>query len=236
MKPILFKTNMVQAILDGRKSMTRRVISPQPFCRGINLTEHHKNNQRFSVTSQGSLMCDICHNLPMRSRTNTSPAHRYKSKYHTGDILWVRETWCTDEGIADMFEEPFTPGYYYKADAISHGMKWANNKDIVNWHPSIYMPIDAARIFLRITDVKAQRLQEITEQDCYYEGIIRVPLGNGMQSAEENWALAKYEHLWDSVCTKPEYSWVFNPWVWVISFERVSREQAFEPMRKDMYL
>ncbi|MEA4901877.1 hypothetical protein [Desulfitobacterium sp.] len=130
------------------------------------------------------------------------------SPYTVGDILWVRETWNGD----------WCDHVIYKADGGS--AKEAGYTKEPKWKPSIFMPRKAARLFLRVTSIRAERLQDITEADCYAEGIIKVPLGENMEWAEGGWAIEKFAHLWDSLNAKRGYGWDTNPWVWVITFQK----------------
>jgi len=187
MKPVIFSTKMVQAILDGRKTMTRRIIKPQPKivrkCRKGQIPVAYYNGEKW-----------------------------IKSKYQPGDILYVRETWAPCATINSWIDEANL--YIYKADYTKQEVTW-------KWRPSIHMPKEAARLFLQVENVRVERLQDITEGDCYAEGIIKVPLGEEMGWAEEQWAIDKYSHLWDILNAKRGYGWDVNPWVWVIEFERM---------------
>ena len=95
---------------------------------------------------------------------------------------------------------------------------WVNNRDIVKWRPSIFMPREAARIFLRVTDVRAERLQDITEADAECEGVI----ARHDTACTGTSARISFAELWDSINNKRGYGWDKNPWIWVISFERVN--------------
>lgn len=136
-KPILFNTEMVRAILDGRKTQTRRVITPQPEKSG-NLGLY-----------RWKCYTDMVGESEVSSKLRNSPL----AKYTIGDILYVRETWGLSFG---------TDAVYYKAD---------NEPIRITWQPSIHMPKEAARIFLRVTDVRVERLQDITPAECVREGI-----------------------------------------------------------------
>jgi hypothetical protein len=200
-KPILFNTEMVQAILGDRKTVTRRVIKPQPIA-GI----------RKSVF--------------VPSGIEDGHGREIKLLYKVGDILYVRETW---QLLPSGFDEiPPEYWYIYKAtDELSD--------ECTRWRPSIHMPKKAARIFLKVTDVRVERLQDITDEDCIAEGIkpVRVP-GSTNYREEREFQIAcgiatieKYEELWDSTIKKQDldkYGWEGNPWVWVIEFERVEVE------------
>ena len=190
-KPILFSTPMVQALLEGRKSQTRRIMKPQPI---------------FDFDSGwvfwGKHQWDI-HGLPISyDILNFCPYGQ------TRDILWVRETWASNPwGYLGGCR------YIYKSDYD----KFPKNEigtsypQIDKWKPSIYMPREAARIFLRVTDIHVERLQDITEEDAIAEGVIRKDLYKTM-----TW---EYETLWESI--NGQGSWDANPWVWVVIFERI---------------
>lgn len=209
-KPILFNTEMVRAILDGRKTVTRR---------SVKLTNRIPRNAEFGYTAftpEGyiSVRGDF---------TDEKGEERYgenfiKMPYLPGGILYVRETWGTYsicEGIM--------PTIYYKADG--------NAPDKIKRKPSIHMPKEAARIFLRVTNVSVERLQDITEDQAIAEGT-KDPYD--YQSAEwynrfpyllDKYQIAAFAGLWDSTIKKSDldrYGWNANPWVWVIEFERIN--------------
>jgi len=190
-KPILFSTEMVQAILDGRKTVTRRKID--------------RDITNFCDVEVDGILLDYqnCHG----DFINPIDLCRYRK----GDILWVRETWSEHQeyynNSAKVFAEPH---YIYKADGV-----YANK-----WRPSIHMPKEAARIFLKVTDVRVERLQDITEEDAITEGMSKTLVdGVIFISAKGN-----FHVLWDSLNIKRGYGWEDNPWVWVIEFERVDVE------------
>lgn len=166
-KPILFNTAMVMAILDGRKTVTRRVVKPA---------------------------------------TERKPCH---APYQTGDILYVRETWSEWDG-----------GYLYKAWNSPFPQPGQSFK--MTWHPSIHMPKEAARIWLKVTDVRVERLQDMWASDTSKEGM----LFERPYTASE--MLKKFSQLWDSTIKKQDldtYGWDANPWVWVIEFERCEKPE-----------
>jgi len=170
-RPILFSTPMIQAILDGRKSMTRRVVKPPKWSEAIH----------------AGVDFPCPHGIP-------------------GDRLWVREAWAyaTDFGNA-------TDYIFYKASYINGGPY----DDVKRWRPSIFMPRSASRITLEITDVKVERLQEITNNDALYEGT------PDLRTPENNWDMRRcFQSLWDSINGKT-YPWTMNPFVWVIEFKRI---------------
>lgn len=186
MKPILFNSEMVRAILEGRKTVTRRVVKPQPE------PDYAKVSGMY-LDSNGRL-CAICYFCK-------GGIHAVYPPYDRGDILWVRETWSQME----------TGQYLYKAD---------NEKPLsfLGWRPSIHMPQEAARIFLRVIDIRADRLQELTLRDAEMEGMDpRGPM------------FTDFVRIWDSTIKPkdiPTYGWDTNPWVWVIKFERINKGEA----------
>ncbi len=191
-KPILFNTEMVQAILGDRKTVTRRVIKPQPIA-GI----------RKSVF--------------VPSGIEDGHGREIKLLYKVGDILYVRETWqrnyCNDAIV--------TGKYAYRASPETWQYFSEEEKNLKKkWKPSIHMPKEAARIFLKVTDVRVERLQDITEEDAITEGMSKTLVdGVVFISAKGN-----FHVLWDSLNIKRGYGWDTNPWVWVIEFERINKE------------
>ena len=217
MKPILFNTDMVRAILDGRKTVTRRVVKFKPG----------QNPQWTGYIPDG----------PVLYGSNNIPAS--KSPYHPGDILYVRETWYKDP-----------TRYMYKANYSDTEKFFRDGKEVqIKWRPSIHMPKEAARMFLRVTDVRVERLQAITIEDIQKEGLMREnvrssgctcewatdgcmdePCSNRDSYEWLCWA-TPFQRLWDSTVKatdRDQYGWSANPWVWVIEFERVSKEAALK--------
>lgn len=151
--PILFNTEMVRAILDGRKTCTRRLVKPQPksklcytFAGSDSDTWGYPNRTAHEIWGEEfKLPNDI---------TEEELSKRWNPPYHTDDILYVRETW-----------KKAPNGYYYYED-------WKRNDiaDVTKWKPSIYMPKDADRIWLKVTDVRVERLQDMTDDDAEAEG------------------------------------------------------------------
>lgn len=201
MKPIIFSTPMVRAILDGRKTMTRRVIKPQP----LPDADIHRAS-----------LFDVLHirdeNFPLSEEDDYIYANYVPIPYQPGDILWVREIWAKHQEFynnrAEVFNEPH---FIYKADGV-----YANK-----WRSPMIMPREAARIFLRVIDVKVERLQDITPYDAWFEGC---RIGNSFpweeHKLQQQCRNAMFKNLWDSLYSKRGYPWESNPWVLVISFER----------------
>ena len=200
--PIIFSGEMVRAILDGRKTQTRRVVKgealewlqPGMFTRGFVALPENK-------------MCPYG---------------------QPGDLLWVREAFGIEE---ERYIQPEMHSYggrfeeevFYKADDPSlPGMKWK---------PSIHMPKRAARLWLEVTGIRVERVQEISEEDAVAEGIyknIENPDGYGWRYGEScNTARAAFKKLWNSINgKKPGCSWEDNPWVWVVEFKTARRKEG----------
>lgn len=203
MKPILFNTDMVRAILDGRKTVTRRVVKPhfRPGETGWQvITEKHSGKY---------VRIEYLDEWENETRYMSEP-------FRPGDILYVRETWCDPSGTGWP--------YIYKADLPMHwdgeetenGLPVDLREEDFIWRPSIHMPKDAARIFLRVTDVRVERLREISALSAMDEGVT-------------DWN--DFVKLWNSTIKHadlPLYGWSANPWVWVIEFERISRDAALK--------
>ena len=200
-KPILFNTEMVRAILDGRKTCTRRLPRKQIEEKYI---EYDEWVQAVAVPG--------CTYLREKEFYTQYPP------YQPGDILYVRETWCgLPVNEAGHFRRH--PIYYYKADGDLRPEGWRGA-----WHPSIHMPKEAARIWLKVTDVWVERLQDITSEQIYREGAeVEEPFV--LNGEEKRYA---FSVLWNSTIKKSDldrYGWEANPWVWVIEFERCDKPE-----------
>ena len=211
-KPILFNTEMVRAIMDGRKSCTRRVVKPQweecPHCKYV-------HNEYIYDKMAENVYCARC-GYPLE------PERR--SPYQLEDILYVRETWGRPIPLNSDKQ------YVFRADKIAEsGFK--NDSHI--WRPSIHMPKEAARIWLKVTDVRVERLQSITEEGAIREGAEGEechhtnagPFGctDCMNTGWIEPPQVEFMQIWDSTIKKSDldrYGWDANPWVWAIEFER----------------
>lgn len=182
-RPILFSGPMVRAILEGRKTQTRRVKKPQPIDLGV-------------IHIVGQIKCPYG---------------------QPGDRLWVRETFCPDWCDEVIYRADDPTGRAARDAGYSHEPKWK---------PSIFMPRWASRIDLEVVGIRAERLQEISEDDALAEGC--EPGGGAcsgpMDPVEYDGYTASDEFaaLWDSINAKRGHSWESNPWVWVVEFKRVT--------------
>lgn len=171
-KPILFNTDMVQAVLDGRKTATRR---------------------------------------------RTPPCN-------TRDTLWVRETWSYDVGGIYIYKASYT-------ETFTEGKKINAVGDKIKWRPSIHMPKDAARIWLKVTGVTVERLQDMTLDDFLSEGVVLRP--EAFNDPDNAYLQAReiFKGIWDSTVRKKElsrYGWEANPWVLAVKFEQCGKPAAGE--------
>lgn len=226
-KPILFNTEMVRAILDGRKTCTRRLPRKQ-------IEEKYLEYEEW--------VCAVA--PPGSTWLREKEFYEEYPPYQLGDILYVRETWGHPIFLNSDKQ------YVFRADKIAEsGFK--NDSHI--WHPSIHMPKEAARIWLKVTDVRVERLQDITEDGAEAEGMpdsldypvdkAYCPLckGEGIIGTVDVHSLGhmdvdcpycnsyrkRFENLWNSINQKSfdSYGWDANPYVWVIEFERCEKPQ-----------
>ena len=192
-KPILFNAEMVNAILSGRKTMTRRIIS-------------EKTLHLFGVAASAG----ECHPLELCDERSQSYYLEFCPLGKPGDQLWVRECFSDLEDF-DFFNPSVPdviPGYWYWADGNPEWGNWTKPK------PSIHMPRRASRINLLITGVRVERLQAITLGDICKE------IGCGLYDFRPaTYGFQVWEELWKSIYG--EENWEANPWVWVINFERM---------------
>lgn len=215
-RPILFNTDMVKAILDGRKTQTRRPMKDQPFF-AKNWIEYKGNKYGIGLES---------------SQLKNHFRQRFSHWGVVGDHLWVRETWQgplvnqEDEGAFMVDKESFQNPKYcsYKASGESCEFYDIELGELVyRWKPSIHMPRWACRLVLEITDVRLERIQDITEEDAAAEGTITEEMAakDGL-----DWRFGdrrQFQDMWDKVYPN---SWENNEWVWVIEFKIVELKTA----------
>lgn len=225
-KPILFSTPMVQAILDGRKTQTRRLVKPQPK------TQHRTDTRLEFYARRGE-------NWEVKDKwagDGFSILDSFKCPYgKVGDVLWVREKF---RALVDCESGKFHSFSYY-ADMPEAFHKQYPHK----WKPSIHMPKTACRLFLEITDVRVERLQDIKRDDCIKEGIAYHQVdwqkwhnieGDYYDYERKTFAVPpsgkispskSFISLWNSI--NGAESWNANPWVWVVEFKRIEKPENF---------
>lgn len=222
--PILFNTKMARAILDGRKTCTRRLVKFLPGA-----------NPQWTGYIRDKLMLYNGKNEPCIR----------KAPYQVGDVLYVRETWQCWR--AHRYEA--TADIKFRAGGDDVRLQFANgNTDSINrldydtfvhkwfsynskWKPSLFMPKEAARIWLKVTDVRLERLQEITNDGCVAEGVYasncrrcNATFGGDTGIDKGYSEIDEFTEIWNSTIKKPDldrYGWDANPWVWVIEFKRI---------------
>lgn len=206
-RPILFSGPMIRALLEGRKTQTRRVIKPQP-----RLTPHHEP-VRVEKRGERGWVWMVHTDRP----TYQFATGDWKAPYAVGDRLWVREGFFGGH--------PGCANITYRADQI-HAMV------AVPWKPSIFMPRAKSRLTLIVTDVRVQRLREISEADAVAEGCFKGKATGrvfenlaSMHLGGDEWASARnwYADLWDSLNAKRGYGWEQNPWVVALTFEVIKK-------------
>lgn len=255
MKPILFNTEMVKALLEGRKTVTRRIIKPQP-----------SDTAEMRYIFAGGRKSDVGKWSDWQQGVTDAP--KWNPPYHADDILYVRETWTELFYVdPDGYTHWDQSMYYYAADGTpdtvlvdADGFELDDQR--IKWKPSIHMPKEVARIFLRVKRVSVERVQEITVKDAAMEGIdCLIPDENSEElcnycplddehkgvhcyggapvmcegrfcpDAMEIWEedfIGEFAELWDSTIKPadlPAYGWDVNPWVWVIEFERCEKPE-----------
>ncbi len=235
-RPILFNDQMVRAILEGRKTVTRRVMKPQPM--------PSKSGGHHWPCKVHQSMLHVERELQNGEGCWCGLAEAACPYGQPGDRLWVRETWTdvnmcgapalayrADEDIRDLMEEP---GFLDDRGAFNYDDPrvkpypfacWYAELDQARWRPSIHMPRWASRILLEITAVRVERLQDISEEQALAEGVRGEPCDHARQACADigcwgDTAKGAFGFLWESL--KGEGSWAANPWVWVVEFKRVT--------------
>lgn len=232
-KPILFNTEMVRAILDGRKTCTRRLVR---FLSG-------ENPQWTGYIRDGLMLYN----------GKNEPCVR-KAPYQPGDVLYIRETW-TEECEKYYYRADYDSDYLDPCETLSGGYPAScrnhpgcdgcmATSTRIHWRPSIHMPKEAARIWLNVTDVKVERLQEMKPVDVIKEGAYpdcwdclntyeesgsQCCYGTEEQCSQCDGVMMEWEKLWNSTIKKTDidrYGWDANPWVWVIEFERCEKPKG----------
>lgn len=223
-KPILFNAKMVHAILDGLKTQTRRVVKPS----------YREDECGFNVVRQKSTGKVLYLEKYNAEEMSFDPPRYVEPPIAVGDYLYVRETWA-------RAGKDFDTGFY-EADTVIYKADYGVISDSITWHPSIHMPKEAARIFLRVTNVRVEKLQDIITGDyrtpinINREGLL-FPCSNCSHPngeckdfiAADTCRLVKaYIDLWNSTVNSANIrnaGWQANPWVWVYDFEMVTVDE-----------
>lgn len=238
-KPILFNTEMARAILDGRKSCTRRINKDANDYVVPDMDFYDSDKRTYAV-----------HNYADKEHTDKLSIAERTCPICPGDILYVRETW-TEECGKYYYRADYDSDYLDPCETLSGGYPASCRNYVgcegctatstrIYWHPSIHMPKEAARIWLKVTDVRVERLQEITEEQACMEGTDPWdeacyenngwhPTFSDPDSGGDPNMIDGFHKLWNSTIKKSDldrYGWDANPWVWVIEFERCEKPEG----------
>lgn len=255
-KPILFNTEMVRAILDGRKTCTRRICKDANEYTVPDMDFYNADRRTYAV-----------HNFADKEQMEQLSTAERTCPICPGDLLYVRETWRV--GAWDIFNQMIAFDYkdgtcgeltyihdrelfdrlvnqsrndarQAKCEYNGADFVWEKGKSPCRWHPSIHMPKEAARIWLKVTDVRVERLQDITEEQACMEGTDPWdevcyenngwhPTFSDPDSGGDPNMVDGFHKLWNSTIKKSDldrYGWDANPWVWVIEFERCEKPKG----------
>ena len=242
-KPILFNTEMVRAILDGRKTCTRRICKDANECTVPDMEFYNADKRTYAV-----------HNFADKKHTEQLSIAERTCPICPGDVLYIRETWTEECGKyyyradydSDYLDPCETLSGGYPASCRNHpgcdGCMATSTK--IHWHPSLHMPKEAARIWLKVIDVRVERLQEMKPVDVIKEGAYpdcwdclntygesgsQCCYGTEEQCSQCDEVMMEWEKLWTSTIKKSDldrYGWDANPWVWVIEFERCEKPEG----------
>jgi len=196
-RPILFSGAMVNAIREGRKTQTRRVMKPQPEVSPNGAFWHWPHLGGVAHWEAGS---------SVTRRWQTDTLFDRCPYGQPGDRLWVRETWHT-------WGPPERQILEYRADCL--------NPQEYTWRPSIFMPRQHSRITLEVVSGRVERVQDISRDDVKAEGIAPYTFARGVLADPPHDPRWKFIELWDSINEKRGYGWAVNPWVWVVEFKAV---------------
>lgn len=215
-KPILFNTEMVRAILDGRKSCTRRINKDANDYVVPDMEFYNADKRTYAV-----------HNFADKEQMEQLSTAERTCPICPGDVLYIRETW-TEECGKYYYRADYDSDYLDPCETLSGGYPASCRNHLgcdgcmatstrIHWHPSIHMPKEAARIWLKVTDVRVERLQDMTDDDAEAEGCF-----------DYTSTALGFPDVWDSTIKKSDldrYGWDANPWVWVIEFERCKKPE-----------
>lgn len=227
-KPILFNTEMVRAILDGRKTCTRRICKDANEYTVPDMDFYNADRRTYAV-----------HNFADKKHTEKLSIAERTCPICPGDILYVRETVWQKIGYYLDIDGETKPSWYNKFKYVA-----SDEKPETGWNyswakrPSIHMPKEAARIWLKVTDVRVERLQSITEggairegaegEECHHTNAGVFGCTDCMNTGWIEPPQVEFMQIWDSTIKKSDldrYGWDANPWVWVIEFERCKKPE-----------
>lgn len=228
-KPILFNTDMVLAILDGRKMVTRRICKDANEYVVPDMSFYDSDKRTYAV-----------HNYADKEHANQLSTVERTCPICPGDTLYVRESVFQGVGhyldVSGETVSVLTHDFEYYADGLHEKDHWKDKYECTWMHrrPSIHMPKEAARIWLKVKDVRVERLQEMSDDDCEKEGLenfckkCSALFSNCDTCLNDGGIKEDFKELWNSTIKKSDldrYGWDANPWVWVIEFERCEKTE-----------
>lgn len=219
--PILFNTEMVCAILDGRKTVTRRVCKDGNDYTVPDMNFYNADKRTYAV-----------HNYADREHTEKLSIAERTCPVCPGDILYVRETWTVFRTYPHTFgfvvmhiaDKYIHPCIFKDMNRYLDKFQKYENKEV--WNTPYSMPKEAARIFLKVTDIRIERLQDITEQQAVKEGFV-----DDIEHCVGDTAVGHFIKCWETTIKKQDmerYGWKANPWVWTIEFERCEKPESID--------
>ena len=217
-KPIIFNSNMVAAIMDGRKTQTRRVMKKQPVL----------DNNIWWYGDEPFIGDDVMIDHLFQNVVYGNGGSPYGSVYADGtaDRMWVRENFQAQSLAGKWWSEVPRDDREWQNWAWTNPVRPAYEATPPRWLPSIHMPKNACRIYLDITDVRVERVQDMSKADAIAEGIDQLSVeqaGSNWELPDGSWTrepLVAFASLWDSINAKRGFSWESNPFVWVVEFKQ----------------
>jgi hypothetical protein len=241
-RPILFSGPMVRAILEGRKTQTRRVVNNRHVAFIGGREDDHDDPALWGFQDEHGCWHVLDRGKPPWFGSGVPhESYALASPYDSGDLLWVREAFrlSADQDSKPPSQDWWKSGAWYEADGDCEPSGCAGGAGKLR--PSIHMPRWASRLTLRVTSVHVERLQDISEKDAKAEGIANGDdawhtddYGNAYKRDSHGWYVGHDRHnapthafraLWNSLNAKRGLGWDENPWVWVVSFERVEGDR-----------
>jgi hypothetical protein len=243
-RPILFSAEMVRALLDGRKTQTRRVVG-LPVRAGVSASEGHRRADyrrmcdglaEFADGPSGQAFSGVLLRCPYGARGERLWVREGAWVSECGNYVAFGEVWNLDTALVVSREGAWIPSYYVSGALYGKRrgfeLGWGEGRRVsaffAKQRPSIHMPRWASRISLEITDVRVERVQEISGEDARAEGVCVPRCGcegcgrtSQMCPADASSHILEYARLWDSLNAPRGYGWDANPWVWAITFKRV---------------
>ncbi|GHU58811.1 hypothetical protein FACS189444_3080 [Spirochaetia bacterium] len=203
-KPVLFSGPMVRAIIQRKKKMTRRIVPWKILDKWDEYVAPNSNSMFTGLMPEAEFFMKYCR-------------FQGPNEFYEGDILWVRETWCKE--YYSQIVEPENHPSPLNENAYRYRYRASNDlPDGMSWRPSIFMPREACRLYLKVTGSRMEHLQDITEEDAIAEGVDKQGSVDFLGEMVEGFR-GGFAALWDSLNSKRGHGWYKNPPVYVVEFE-----------------